>query len=610
MASAVNFFQPGTDAAIDANAIQRQRDLAMLLLKQSQQTPQGNMVSGHYVAPSALEGISNGIRGIGSVLLNKQSDSRERAMVGALRGRNAQESNDFLGALQGTPSRQIQPLTPNDDEGNPMPVAQAAAVPPDRNKALALALQSQNPQMQAMGGELMKRQMDAAELKDALSAAGISAPGGGAPGEGGMPMSAGAPGAAPAGLPPGVSPQALALMLSKNPQANKLGGVIQDLAKPQVLAEGGTLLERGAGGAFAPSYIAPKTEAGISIGRGPNGLSAAPVPGFAEARGAIAGAEANARQGAESANTMVTVDLPTGPKQMTRAQALQLAGGVQPTQVSPQPSMRPQALPAAQPGVTGNFQGDPSSIAASIAAIGDPQERANAQAAFEQQMRATGNGGGALQSSGPGIALQSSAAKEYDATRAKDFAKAAAEYQDKGRGANGMLRNLDALEQLYKDPNVAKGGMAENISGLKNMGASLGVETKGLGAEQAIQSITNKMALDQRSTAEGGGMPGAMSDADRNFLKAQTPGLEKTPEGRELIIANQRKLAQRQVQVAQMANEYERTNGKIDAGFDRQVAEFANKNQMFADQKQPAASPALDMKALAAQELARRQKKN
>jgi len=230
----------------------------------------------------------------------------------------------------------------------------------------------------------------------------------------------------------------------------------------------------------------------------------------------------------------------------------------------------------------------------------------------QMQKYAPAAGAGRSVQTGPGIPLQDDAAKAYDTARAKDFAKAASDYQDKGRGAGGMLRNLDALEQLYKDPNVAKGAMAESISGLKNVGASLGVETKGLGAEQAIQSITNKMALDQRSTAEGGGMPGAMSDADRNFLKAQTPGLEKTPEGRALIIANQRKLAQRQVQIAQMANEYERTNGQLDAGFDRQVAEFANKNQMFADQKQPSSTAAttVDMKALAAQELQRRRAKS
>ncbi|HEY0286688.1 MAG TPA: hypothetical protein VGC62_06705, partial [Pseudomonas sp.] len=140
MATSVNFFQPGTDAAIDANSIQRQREMAMLLLKQSQQTPQGQMVSGHYVPPSALEGVSNAVRGLGSVLMNKQSDDRERKMAEALRTRNTQDANDFIGALQGSPGRKIQPLTPNDDEGNPMPVVETAAVPPDRNRALALAL--------------------------------------------------------------------------------------------------------------------------------------------------------------------------------------------------------------------------------------------------------------------------------------------------------------------------------------------------------------------------------------------------------------------------------------------------------------------------------------
>jgi hypothetical protein len=47
-------------------------------------------------------------------------------------------------------------------------------------------------------------------------------------------------------------------------------------------------------------------------------------------------------------------------------------------------------LPPAQAGSTGNFVGNPDDVIAGIASLRDPQERANAKAAFEAQMRANG----------------------------------------------------------------------------------------------------------------------------------------------------------------------------------------------------------------------------
>lgn len=606
-ANSVNFFQPGTEAAVDANSIARQRQMADLLMQKGLSSPQGQMVSGHYVAPGAGSYIAQLVSALGAGYMGRQADERERTMVKDLAASRAKEANDFLGAMNGTPARTIPPATPNDDEGNPMPSAQVAAVPGDRNKALALALQSQNPQLQAMGGELMKQQMQQQLLADILRQAGG--------GKGGAAPSPAAGGAAPAGGGiPGVSPLAFAL---SGAGFKDLGSMVQDASKPIPLREGDLVLPDGQGG-FRAAYSQPKLPAGMVPTRDAAGAvtGAKVLPGFQAGNAGIAGAEAQAREAAAAENALQTIDIPgVGPVTKTKAQWMQQMGNGAPRPSAPAMSAPASApLPPAEPGVTGNFQGDPQQIVAAIQDIRDPQERSNAMAALQQQMRSTNASSGPLTGAAAGgIVGQDKAAQEYDTARAKDFAKAAADYQDRGRSAGSTLRNLDTLEQLYKDPNVAKGGMAESISGLKNVAASLGVETKGLGAEQAIEAITNKMALDSRSTAEGGGMPGAMSDADRNFLKAQQPGLAKTPEGRALIIDSARKLAQRQQQIAQMANEYERQNGRLDVGFDRAVADFAAKNPMFANQKPTGASAAPaapDFRSLAAQELARRRAKN
>lgn len=593
-AASVNFFQNSPEVATDVNALQRQRALAELLSRQGLQGQEGQMVSGHYVPPSALSYVNQ----LGSALvggyLNREADSKEQRLAQALMTSRQKDSSDFMSAFQGSPAQAREVAGPA-AEGQAAPTQTTAAVPPDLNRALAIAMQSQNPLVSGMAPDLVKRQMDAAELQSALSAAGFS---NSAQGGGGAAPIAGTQGApVQAGFPPGVSPQAIPLLLSKNAQANKFGQVIQEASKPTILAEGGTALKYDAQGNLVPAYIAPKTEPGIGVSGvpgQPGAFQANPVQGYGAAKasiaGQVAGAEAQAR---DPYAGLVRVDTPSGPRMMTPAQARDAAG---------QPSQPP--VRQGGPGVRGGFTGTAEEIMASI-------DAAPVSQAVKQEMRqayanqVTGSnpafndmGTGALppqggmasgaasnpagaQSGGPGIPLQKEESQAYATARAKNYAEQAPKYQQAGQDASSTLRNLSTLETLYKDPNVAKGALAENISGLKNIGASFGIDMKGLSSEQAAEAITNKMALASRSTAEGGGMPGAMSDADRKFLANMQPGLTKTPEGRAQIIDASRKVAQRQIDVANLARDYEQKNGQLDIGFDRVLADYAAKNQMF-----------------------------
>lgn len=599
-ANTVNFFQPGTESAVDANAILRQRELAKMLMQQGVQGQGGQMVGAHYVPPSPLSYVTQLASALTGKYLGDKADERELTLGQQIRARNAAEAQAFTQAMQGTPAtpgRDIPPLTPNDDEGNAMPVARqegTAAKPPDQTRALAMALQSQNPMLQQLAPEIIKRQMDAAELKSALQAAGITPSGAPAAGANGS-----MPGGAGTGLPEGISPQAFALTLARNPQAQALGKMIQDANKPQTLAEGGTLVTPGG----RIIMTAPKTEAGIAV----QGGQAVPIPGFAEAQasraGQIAKAEAVAR---DPYAALVQVNTAEGPRMMTPAQARTLAqgnvpdGGVGngggpvngrpiPNPMAPRPEdtdrglIYKQELDAAAQRLSAAQQaGDPAAAARAqqdIAGLLKEVKSNRIQVPQEATPSVAGSGRGGQ--GGPGIPLMSEEQKAYGEARAKGFAEQASNVQKTGQTGASMLRNLDQLRTLYSDPNVAKGALAENISGLKNIGASFGIDMKGLSSEQAAQAITNKMALDARSTADGGGMPGAMSDADRNFLKNLQPDLSKSPEGRAKIMDAMQRVAQRQIDVARLATEYEQRNGRLDAGFDRVVQDYAAKNQMF-----------------------------
>lgn len=615
--ASVNFFQQAPETATDLNALQRQRLMAELLAKKGQETPEGQMVSGHYVAPGAGSYISQLVSALGGGMMSRDADAKEQSLAQALIAKRQKDASDFMGAINGSPAqaaRDIQPLTPNDDEGNPMPVAQVpatAAVPGDMNKALAIALQSQNPMLAGMAPDIMKRQMDAQEFNAALQAAqGGGSPGGGSP--------AGAPAGGAPGNTMGLNTQAYPFLASPNSRAQAFGKAIQEANKPQTVAPGGSLMN--SNGTLIAQ--APMAEPGIQVMNVPGGgQSAGPVANYAEVKAAQEAAIARAKEDQQ----LKTINVNGVDVTKTVGQWREQMGGGTPGSPTPRPPgavgngsgpvngqrpanpMAPRPEDSDRPLIYAAERKNLQDNLLQAQATKDPTQIARAQAdvdALEKEIRSNRINLPAPQ----GIQGQSAADAKYQTTRAEDYAKRASAIQSAAGSSGGMLRNLDALEQLFKDPNVAKGGAAEGISGLKNAAASLGVDIKGVGAEQAIQAITNKMALDARSTADGGGMPGAMSDSDRGFLKALQPGLEKTPEGRALIIANNRKIAERNIEVARMAQRYEQVHGKLDAGFDRELQAFADANPMFKNSKAPAALQSPDIRSLAAQELARRQK--
>lgn len=165
----------------------------------------------------------------------------------------------------------------------------------------------------------------------------------------------------------------------------------------------------------------------------------------------------------------------------------------------------------------------------------------------------------------------------------KDFAKRYDEYQDSAANALDTLAILGMGEEALAT-GVYTGLGAGAIQGFRNMAVSLGVadaETinKVAGGE-LLQGIQNRMALLMRG---GGQMPGALSNQDIIFLQQAQFGMDKTPEANRRMIAAFKKLNQRKLDVARMADEYVAANGQIDAKFAMQLKAWAEQNHMFGD---------------------------
>lgn len=129
----------------DAEQIRRRMAYAQMLQQQSQQTPQGQMVSGHYVAPSWTQHAANLLRAYAGRKGEDQALSDYRGLADQRRTEGAADVSKMAALLRGSPEN-----TPGDGMGPTMP-----ATGPDLAGALSMAAQSRNPALQGMAPALL-----------------------------------------------------------------------------------------------------------------------------------------------------------------------------------------------------------------------------------------------------------------------------------------------------------------------------------------------------------------------------------------------------------------------------------------------------------------------
>jgi hypothetical protein len=167
--------------------------------------------------------------------------------------------------------------------------------------------------------------------------------------------------------------------------------------------------------------------------------------------------------------------------------------------------------------------------------------------------------------------------------RVKDLEEMRKNIMAAGFSAPQRIAKYQQLGALLSD--VDGGKLTATGTNLASAMNSLGLKIdKNLPNKEAAAALGNEMALQLRSPASGAGMPGAMSDKDREFLVGMIPNASQTLEGRKMLIQAQVALAQREQQVATFMRNYEKKYGKLDNGFFEQMQAWSEANPLFKGQ--------------------------
>lgn len=314
----------------------------------------------------------------------------------------------------------------------------------------------------------------------------------------------------------------------------------------------------------------PKVDNGITMTNG----QAAPVPGYAGANAAIKGAEAAAVEAAKAGYDFVDAYDPNA-KQPVKVRRDIAAGQ------APRPGMQipPEEQRSANVGALRIMQDE-------LARATSPADRAALQreiARLQSTGSPTGVSGNAA--SAPiglptGPSARDTAVANYDRQVQEDFAARRKSILDAGDAATSKLGTYAQLQNLLL--NFDGGALSPAGFQFARTMNSLGLKVDPkLSNKEAASALANQMALELRNPAGGAGLPGAMSDADRQFLASMVPGLATSAQGRQLILTARMAVERRNQEVATAARNYEKKYGRLDNGFFEQLQAWSAANPLF-----------------------------
>ena len=145
--------------------------------------------------------------------------------------------------------------------------------------------------------------------------------------------------------------------------------------------------------------------------------------------------------------------------------------------------------------------------------------------------------------------------------------------------ARTQIRDVMLLQQLIGE-GIDTGYGTEFMMSVRNVAGSLGFEVKGIADQELFGALTKKMALNMRSTADGAGMPGSMSDSDRGYLNDMVAGLSKTEGGNAIMLKVMEAQLRRDMKLGEMADEWMDKNGTY-KGFRQEAQAYSDANPMF-----------------------------
>jgi len=190
----------------------------------------------------------------------------------------------------------------------------------------------------------------------------------------------------------------------------------------------------------------------------------------------------------------------------------------------------------------------------------------------------SGATGGVIRDVGPQMAAGS-----FATTDGKNAAEQIEVREKAVQASRDKLPRLLQMEQLLRNPDVYQGKGGEWVLEAKKLGAAMGIDLGNAGPAEVLNSIGKQFALQLRNPAGGEGMPGAMSDQDRNFLASMVPGLTNTPQGNAMMVRLAIEMEKYKTAQNAEAARFIRSRGST-MGLNEHIQEWSDRNPAISEE--------------------------
>ena len=224
---------------------------------------------------------------------------------------------------------------------------------------------------------------------------------------------------------------------------------------------------------------------------------------------------------------------------------------------------------------------------AKLAAIDQPDtETKTVQLPNGETAYATGNIYHGYRDSGQPhlVPAQIEANKAYSVEQAKNYVKKQEHIETNANNAQAELPQLQLLSHVLKDPNFYSGWQAGNVQAMSSAARAIGLSD---GQTASLMQFASKLgSAGSLENIQEMAQYGAVRVPEMHMIEKSNMDINNTPQANAAVVEIRQRLAQRQVEIADMANAYaDQHGGQINRGFDQEVRNHFREKPLFTDQE-------------------------
>lgn len=136
--------------------------------------------------------------------------------------------------------------------------------------------------------------------------------------------------------------------------------------------------------------------------------------------------------------------------------------------------------------------------------------------------------------------------------------------------AQSALADRDSYRVMMEaanNPNVDQGTLGRARLSLNKTLNAFGLDGGNTAPSEMLDALGKQVALRLRNPDGGAGMPGSLSDSDRQYLQSMSLSLGNSPQANRMLGQFYLAAGQRAVDLEQLAQNYEAQHGRLDSGW-------------------------------------------